>query len=131
MTFGGDDNVLEIYIGYLRKKLEAGGLPSPDPHRTGVGYVVTGGIVSIRLRFTLLYNAILAVTLLDLQPGAHFHSARTSWDTLKKELVRSSGDGWNHGSCECVVNPSSILETQLSRKSPPMPFETFFQRPYI
>ncbi len=23
--FGGDDNVLEIYIGYLRKKLEAGG----------------------------------------------------------------------------------------------------------
>ena len=26
--FGGDDNVLEIYIGYLRKKLEAGGRPA-------------------------------------------------------------------------------------------------------
>ena len=25
--FGGDDNVLEVYIGYLRKKTEAGGEP--------------------------------------------------------------------------------------------------------
>jgi len=28
--FGGDDNVLEIYIGYLRKKLEAGGGARPS-----------------------------------------------------------------------------------------------------
>lgn len=38
--FGGDDNVLEIYIGYLRKKLEAeGGLRLIQTVR-GVGYVL-------------------------------------------------------------------------------------------
>lgn len=42
--FGGDDNVLEIYIGYLRKKLEGGPRPSGGGARLihtvrGVGYV--------------------------------------------------------------------------------------------
>ena len=38
--FGGDDNVLEIYIGYLRKKLEAdGGLRLIQTVR-GIGYVL-------------------------------------------------------------------------------------------
>jgi len=26
--FGGDDNVLEVYVGYLRKKLESDGMPA-------------------------------------------------------------------------------------------------------
>ncbi len=36
--FGGDDNVLEIYIGYLRKKLEADGQPRLIQTVRGVGY---------------------------------------------------------------------------------------------
>lgn len=38
--FGGDDNVLEIYVGYLRKKLEAGGQPRLIHTVRGVGYVL-------------------------------------------------------------------------------------------
>ncbi|PKN93411.1 MAG: DNA-binding response regulator [Chloroflexi bacterium HGW-Chloroflexi-6] len=38
--FGGDDNVLEIYIGYLRKKLEAGGRARLIHTVRGVGYVL-------------------------------------------------------------------------------------------
>jgi len=38
--FGGDDNVLEIYIGYLRKKLEAGGGVRLIHTVRGVGYVL-------------------------------------------------------------------------------------------
>ena len=32
--FGGDSNVVETYISYLRKKVDAAG-PAPDPHRPG------------------------------------------------------------------------------------------------
>lgn len=38
--FEGDDNVLEIYIGYLRKKMEAGGRPRLIQTVRGVGYVL-------------------------------------------------------------------------------------------
>jgi len=38
--FGGDDNVLEIYIGYLRKKLEAEGGSRLIQTVRGVGYVL-------------------------------------------------------------------------------------------
>jgi two-component system response regulator MprA len=38
--FGGDDNVLEIYIGYLRKKLEAEGKPRLIQTVRGVGYTL-------------------------------------------------------------------------------------------
>jgi two-component system response regulator MprA len=38
--FFGDDNVLEIYVGYLRKKLEAGGGPRVIQTVRGVGYVL-------------------------------------------------------------------------------------------
>ena len=38
--FGGDDNVLEIYIGYLRKKLEANGDSRLIQTVRGVGYVL-------------------------------------------------------------------------------------------
>jgi two-component system response regulator MprA len=38
--FGGDDNVLEVYIGYLRKKLEAGGYPRLIHTVRGIGYVL-------------------------------------------------------------------------------------------
>jgi two-component system response regulator MprA len=38
--FGGDDNVLEIYVGYLRKKLESDGRPRLIQTVRGVGYVL-------------------------------------------------------------------------------------------
>src|SRR5512141_3030811 len=38
--FGGDDNVLEIYIGYLRKKLETGGQSRLIQTVRGIGYVL-------------------------------------------------------------------------------------------
>ena len=40
--FGGEGNVLDIYIGYLRKKLEAGGRPRIIQTVRGVGYVIRG-----------------------------------------------------------------------------------------
>lgn len=38
--FGGDDNVLEIYIGYLRRKLESDGSPRIIQTVRGIGYVI-------------------------------------------------------------------------------------------
>jgi two-component system response regulator MprA len=38
--FGGEDNVLEVYIGYLRKKIEAGGEARLIQTVRGVGYVL-------------------------------------------------------------------------------------------
>lgn len=38
--FGGDDNVLEVYIGYLRKKMEKAGEPRLIQTVRGVGYVL-------------------------------------------------------------------------------------------
>ncbi len=38
--FGGDDNVLEVYIGYLRKKLEPSGRAHLIQTVRGVGYVL-------------------------------------------------------------------------------------------
>jgi two-component system response regulator MprA len=38
--FGGDDNVLEVYVGYLRKKLESSGTPRLIHTVRGIGYVL-------------------------------------------------------------------------------------------
>jgi two-component system response regulator MprA len=38
--FGGDDNVLEVYIGYLRRKLEAGGRSRLIHTVRGIGYAL-------------------------------------------------------------------------------------------
>jgi len=38
--FGGDDNVLEVYVGYLRKKLGSGGHPRLIHTVRGIGYVL-------------------------------------------------------------------------------------------
>ena len=41
--FGGDDNVLEVYVGYLRKKTEQDGEPRLIQTVRGVGYVLREG----------------------------------------------------------------------------------------
>ena len=38
--FGGDDNVLEVYVGYVRKKMEADGHPRMIQTVRGIGYVL-------------------------------------------------------------------------------------------
>ena len=38
--FGGDDNVLEVYVGYLRKKLESDGHARLIHTVRGIGYVL-------------------------------------------------------------------------------------------
>ncbi|HUH98897.1 MAG TPA: response regulator transcription factor [Anaerolineales bacterium] len=38
--FGGGDNVLEVYVGYLRKKMESGGHPRLIQTVRGIGYVL-------------------------------------------------------------------------------------------
>ena len=38
--FGGDDNVLEVYVGYVRKKMEAGGHSRLIQTVRGIGYVL-------------------------------------------------------------------------------------------
>jgi two-component system response regulator MprA len=38
--FGRDSNVLEVYVGYLRRKLESGGEPRVILTVRGVGYVL-------------------------------------------------------------------------------------------
>jgi two-component system response regulator MprA len=38
--FAGEDNVLEVYVGYLRKKTEAGGESRLIQTIRGVGYVL-------------------------------------------------------------------------------------------
>lgn len=40
--FSGDDNVLEVYVGYLRKKLEVGGSSRQIHTVRGIGYVLRG-----------------------------------------------------------------------------------------
>ncbi len=40
--FNGDDNVLDVYVGYLRGKTEAGGEPRLIQTVRGVGYVLRG-----------------------------------------------------------------------------------------
>ena len=41
-NFDGDDNVLEVYVGYLRRKLEAQGHPRLIHTVRGIGYVLRG-----------------------------------------------------------------------------------------
>jgi two-component system response regulator MprA len=38
--FGGDANILEVYVGYLRRKTEAGGESRLIHNIRGVGYVL-------------------------------------------------------------------------------------------
>ena len=40
--YAGDDNILEVYVGYVRKKTEAGGEPRLIQTIRGVGYVLRG-----------------------------------------------------------------------------------------
>jgi two-component system response regulator MprA len=44
-TFAGDDNLLDVYIGYLRRKIEASGLPTLIQTIRGVGFMAKEGSI--------------------------------------------------------------------------------------
>lgn len=80
--------------------------------------------MSIRLRFTLLYNAILALMLLVFGLGLYSIQAGTTFDALKQDLIRSSeriADPF--GRAAVFLNPDSRLFPSESPR--PVPFENF------
>ena len=40
VNYGGLSNVVDVYVGYLRRKLAAAGARDTDPHDRGVGYAL-------------------------------------------------------------------------------------------
>jgi two-component system response regulator MprA len=48
--FGATSNTLGVYVGYLRRKLEAGGAPRLIQTVRGVGYMLAGSGLSRDLR---------------------------------------------------------------------------------
>jgi DNA-binding response OmpR family regulator len=42
--FAGDPNVVEVYVGYLRRKLDTKGMTSRIKTIRGVGYVFSSGV---------------------------------------------------------------------------------------
>lgn len=79
--------------------------------------------MSIRFRLTLLYNAILTLTLLVFGVGLYSIQAQDTLNSLKRDLVLSS---------EKLVQATLRIETapppqdnQLHEPPPPMPFDEF------
>jgi signal transduction histidine kinase len=82
--------------------------------------------MSIRLRFTLLYNAILAVTLVVFGVSLYTIQARTTMDSLKRDLARSSEA---LGGSLVRITISFPLHDQMQYHVPPVPFENFSDEP--
>ncbi len=87
--------------------------------------------MSIRLRFTLLYNAILALTLALFGIALYSIQSHATYDALKNDLVRSSStlgasvlqSITNPGSV--VIPPDQIIIPQTEDPQSPKPFENF------
>ena len=83
--------------------------------------------MSIRLRLTLLYSAILALTLIVFGAALYTIQAQTTLDTLKSELIRGS-DRIAAAVLWSYQHPSQP-QPQPERVPPPVPFETFSSDP--
>ena len=62
--FGATSNALGVYIGYLRRKTEAGGEPRLLHTVRGVGYVLRERVVPLRRRIGLLTALAVGITVL-------------------------------------------------------------------
>jgi signal transduction histidine kinase len=80
--------------------------------------------MSIRLRFTLLYNAILALTLLIIGIVLYSIQAQTTLDALKEDLIRSS-NALGGAVMRSVSSPFVNGFRIQVEKPPPMPFDDF------
>lgn len=82
--------------------------------------------MSIRLRLTLLYSAILAATLIIFGAVLYTIQARSTLDALKRDL-RLSGENIAKAVLWMHLRPAPP-EPQAERR-PPVPFETFSESP--
>jgi two-component system OmpR family sensor kinase len=86
--------------------------------------------MSIRLRFTLLYNAILALTLLIFGTTLYSIQSQTTFKELKKDLVRSS-DTVGASVLRTITKPVDNSTQPSGMQQPPpqpprqVPFENF------
>jgi two-component system, OmpR family, sensor kinase len=80
-------------------------------------------MMSIRLRLTLLYSAILALTLIIFGAALYTIQAQTTLDALKSDLIRGS-DRIAAAVLWSYQHPSQP-QPQPPREPPPVPFETF------
>jgi two-component system OmpR family sensor kinase len=81
--------------------------------------------MSIRLRFTLLYNAILAVTLAVFGVTLYSIQSQTTYDAIKRNILRGS-DTVGTALLHQVTNPS---ESVLPPHGGPQPFQSFSSDP--
>lgn len=85
--------------------------------------------MSIRLRFTLLYNAILMLTLVIFGVALYSIQAQTTFEALKDDLLRSSesiGASIFHSLVSRSETGTETGEQPPPREPrPPMPFEDF------
>ena len=82
-------------------------------------------MMSIRLRLTLLYSAILALTLIIFGAALYMIQARTTLDALKRDLIRGS-DRIVAATLWSYQHPSQPQpQPEPERQPPPVPFETF------
>ncbi len=78
--------------------------------------------MSIRLRFTLLYNAILALTLAVFGIALYSIQAQTTYDALKNDMLHTSGT-LGESILRSITNPGAT--TKSVTPPPPEPFQTF------
>jgi two-component system, OmpR family, sensor kinase len=84
--------------------------------------------MSIRLRFTLLYNAILALTLAVFGISLYSIQAQTTYDALKKDLIHSS-EMVGASVIRTITDPNASTSqppvSSVPRQPPPQPFTNF------
>lgn len=84
--------------------------------------------MSIRLRLTLIYSAILALTLIIFGAALYTIQARTTLDALKRDILRGS-DRMGAAVLWSYQHPPQLppeLQPGLNpEQMPPVPFETF------
>jgi two-component system OmpR family sensor kinase len=82
-------------------------------------------MMSIRLRFTLLYSAILAATLLIFGVVLYSILAQSTLEALKKDLIHSSA-GLADSLTRSAGDPNKALsQPPDGSRPPPKPFENF------
>jgi DNA-binding response OmpR family regulator len=94
MSFNPESNVIDVYVRYLRRKVEAEGQPRLIHTERGVGYVLTTDGPSTRrcrpvARAGLAYSPMATASPLHA-PG----NARGAWLAGSRDLGRATRPGW-------------------------------------
>lgn len=85
--------------------------------------------MSIRLRLTLIYSAILALTLIIFGVALYTIQAQTTLDSLKRDILRGS-DRMGAAVLWSFQHPTQLpSQPELESGPPPVSFETFSSDP--